>query len=141
MRRPTAWEHHGQVFETIVLATDGEPGAAEALCTAIALARRYRSRMVVLYVSRSAAAPRSVRDQVDQLREAQIPTRLAVVSAAGEEASAITDVAAALHADVVITGTGNSATAGDPSFVGRVAQRVLALSRCPVLAVPAGVGR
>lgn len=125
------------MFETILLTTDGDPNGNEAVETAVELARHHRSHVVVLHVSHSAVTPEPVRAQVEQLRRVGIPARLAVVGDGDQAASAITDYAAALNADVVITATGNGGMAGGSSLVGHVAQRILALSPCPVLAVPA----
>lgn len=125
------------MFKTVLLATDGAPDGDNAVRNTIELARVHRSRVTVVHVSDSAVTPEDVHDQVEQLRSAGIPTRLAVIGDAAHPAAAIAAFATALGADIVITATGNGEPNDGPSLVGRVAQRIPAMVSCPVLAVPA----
>jgi len=58
----------------------------------------------------------------------------------GQPAAAVADFATALKADVVVTGISNDTAGRGCSVVGRIVQRILALSPCPVLAVPGQPG-
>jgi nucleotide-binding universal stress UspA family protein len=124
------------MFDTIVLATDDAPSGTQAARCAAELARRHGSKIVVLHVSDSAMAPDRIRDQVEELREAGVSTRLAVIGNDGHPAAAVTDFVTALKADVVITGTSRSTAGGDASAVSRIVHRIVETSPCAVLAVP-----
>lgn len=132
------------VFETIVLATDGSTEAHAAVRSAAALAEQNGSRVIVVHVADPADSLSSVRDQVSELRRAGIPARLAVVEGDGQPASAIAEMARAWNADVVVSGVRGADAAPRGAAVGGVAQRLVALAPCPVLAVPgypSGSGR
>ena len=126
------------VFETILLATDGSRPKRTLQC-----GQRQRwheqngSRVIVVHVADPADSLSSVRDQVSELRRAGIPARLAVVEGDGQPASAIAEMARAWNADVVlVSGVRGADAAPRDAAVGGVAQRLVALAPCPVLAVP-----
>jgi nucleotide-binding universal stress UspA family protein len=119
------------MFGIIMLATDGSPGANAALACAQRLALAYGSSILVVYVAADAGMTRRIRDQVSQLRDVGIRSRLAVVSGGGDGASVIARLAGAWNADVLMVG----ATGGGRAM-GRVTQRLLELAPCPVLAIP-----
>ena len=124
------------MFGTILLATDGSTEAHAAVHSVVALAGQNGSRVIVVHVADPDASLSSVRDQVSELRSAGIPARLAVVEHDGQPASAIAEIARAWNADVVVSGVRGGGSALRGAVVGRVAQRLMALSSCPVLAVP-----
>jgi nucleotide-binding universal stress UspA family protein len=124
------------VFETILLATDGSTEAKAAVRSTTALAQKNGSRVIVVHIADDGASLPAVQDQVVELRRAGIPARLAVVEGDGQPASAIAELARAWKADVVVSGIRGGGSAFRGSVVGGVAQRLVALAPCPVLAVP-----
>lgn len=128
------------MFETIVLATDGRSGGSDAVRYAAELASRHGSQLVVVHVADTTTTPDEIRGQVEQLRRAGVPTRLVLIGDGGQPAAAVADFATALKADVVVTGISNDTAGRGCSVVGRIVQRILALSPCPVLAVPGQPG-
>jgi nucleotide-binding universal stress UspA family protein len=125
------------MFSTILLATDGSPGAHAAVLSATALAHHNGGRIIVVHAANAEdMTPQGVRDQVGELRRAGIPARLAVVGKGGGAAPAIAQMAAAWKADVVVTGIRGAGAALRGAVVGEFTQRLISLSPCPVLAVP-----
>ena len=124
------------MFSTILLATDGSPGAHAAVLSAAALAQQNGSRIIVVHATGAEDTPQGVRDQVGELRRAGIPARLAVVENDEGAASAIAQMATAWKADVVVTGIRGAGSALRGAVAGGFVQRLVALSPCPVLAVP-----
>ena len=78
----------------------------------------------------------AVREQVVELRRAGVPARLAVVEGDDQPASVIAEMARAWNADVVVSGIRGGGSGLRDTVVGGVAQRLVALAPCPVLAVP-----
>src|SRR5207237_2171604 len=79
-----------------------------------------------------------VRGQVDEARAEGLNATFKLVrGAAPGAAHMIADVARELDADVVVVGTRGHAP-GAGLLLGSVTQRLLHISPCPVLAVPAG---
>lgn len=124
------------MFETILLATDGSAESHAAVRSTTELARQNGSRVIVVHVADAGNSLPAVRDQVAELRRAGIPARLAVVEGDGQPASAIADLARVWSADVVVSGVRGGGSAFRSTVVGAVAQRLVALAPCPVLAVP-----
>jgi hypothetical protein len=124
--------------ETIMLATDGSACSANAEEEAINMAARCpnaKSLVVVTVVSgrnRLAAANRILEDVSQKARHRGVKTEtLALV---GEPYKAVVNAAAESGADIAILGThGRTGLAG--VLIGSVAERVIALSVCPVLVV------
>ena len=79
-----------------------------------------------------------VRGVVSDVTESGIRAVLRVVNFPGmQPAQCIADLASEVGADMIVVGTrGHSPTAG--VFAGSVAQRLLQVAPCPVLAVPPG---
>lgn len=137
------------MFETIVWATDGSAAADLALPHATSLADGHRliaihSRQV--FHGRAAGHPvladedeleAKIRAQVDTLRTGGLDATVQVVGDTPGTAEAIAEAARIAGADVIVVGTrGHGAVAG--LLLGNVTQRLLHVSPCPVLAVPAG---
>jgi len=140
------------MFDTIIWATDGSEAADRALPYAKALAAGHDAALVVVhskevFAGRAGGYPvladeeelvTKVRGQVDEaLAEGLNATFKLVRGAAPGAAHMIADVARELDADAVVVGTrGHAPVAG--LLLGSVTQRLLHISPCPVLAVPAG---
>lgn len=139
--------------KTIIWASDGSDNAARALPHARALLDRERSMLIAVHVAQEQLiqdrggeqAERDDRGLVEEIRslvggitESGVKAALRVVNFPGmQPARSIADVAAEVGADLIVVGTrGHSPVGG--VFAGSVAQRLLEISPCPVLAVPPG---
>jgi nucleotide-binding universal stress UspA family protein len=139
------------MFKTIVWATDGSDSADLALPYVKSLAAQENAAVVVVhieevFVGRAGGYP--VHADEDELK-AKIDRQVADLGASGIDAKlqkvhisgggaahAIAEAAAEAHADVIVAGTrGHTVLAG--LFIGSVTQRLLHISPCPVLVVPA----
>lgn len=137
--------------KTIVWASDGSESATRALPHATALLDGDGALLIAVHIApeRSAgeescsAAEGDGRDLVDELRdtvtnvtERGIKAILRVVNFPGmQPAQAMANIATGVGADMIVVGTrGHSPIEG--ALVGSVAQRLLQLAPCPVLAVP-----
>ena len=137
------------MFETIVWATDGSELADRALSLVTSLAGVHGSRIVAVHVNeivsgRLSGAPlladeealqAKIEGQAAALRQAGL---VAEVTAVGRPrtpiAELIVEAAAAAGADLIVVGThGRGVAAG--AILGSVANELLRLSVCPVLAV------
>ncbi|MGZ4282348.1 MAG: universal stress protein [Gaiellaceae bacterium] len=141
------------MFKTVLWATDGSEAADRALPYAKALAEGSDRRLVVAHVKeflagRAAGYPAradedelqwKIRGQVEDLCGEGFDATLQLDTArAGNVARKIADIAVLAKADVIFVGTrGRSPLAG--VLAGSVAQRLLHVALCPVLAVPAAV--
>jgi nucleotide-binding universal stress UspA family protein len=139
------------MFTTIVWASDGSEAADFALPYAESFALQTGSTLVAVHckevlVGRAGGAPlladepdveAKIRGQVDAAARNGIDVVFRLVSAAAPSAAhAIADVARELDADAIVVGTrGRTPVAG--LLLGSVTQRLLHISPCPVLAVPA----
>lgn len=140
------------MFERIVWATDGSEAADRALPFAKEFAMGQGRSLVVVHSKERFLGGRGsgypvladedeleakIRAQVDQLREEGIDATFQLVSgAAGNTAHLVVDAAREVKADVIVVGTrGHAPVAG--LLLGSVTQRLLHISPCPVLAVPA----
>jgi nucleotide-binding universal stress UspA family protein len=141
------------MFETVMWATDGSDASQRALPFALTLAQRPGAKLVVLHVrellvgGRATGQPVYVDEdetqvaiarQVDQLREEGFHVTLKFVTSVEANAGhAIAETAARMGASVIVVGTrGRGPLAG--VILGSVAQRLLHVAECPVLAVPPG---
>jgi nucleotide-binding universal stress UspA family protein len=140
------------MFKTIAWATDGSENSDRALPYAKELAAREGARLVVVHVDEvfvaHVAAGLPVRADENEMqtkveRQAaelstdgfEVEVKIAAAASAGT-ARMIADAALEADADVLIVGTrGHGALAG--LLVGSVTQRLLHISPCPVLAIPA----
>jgi len=139
------------MFKTIVWATDGSDSADLALPYVKSLAAQENAAVVVVhieevFVGRAGGYP--VHADEDELK-AKIERQVADLAAGGIDAQlekihlsggggahAIAEAAAEAHADVIVAGSrGHTPLAG--LLIGSVTQRLLHISPCPVLVVPA----
>jgi nucleotide-binding universal stress UspA family protein len=138
------------MFKTIVWATDGSENADRGLAYARKLAADAGCELVAVHskellTGRVGGFPLLADEdeievligrQVDQVKEAGIDARAIFVDGkAGHAADSIARVARSLDADLIVVGThGRTPFAG--FALGSVAQRLLHVAPCPVLAVP-----
>lgn len=141
------------MFQKVVWATDGSEAADMALGHAKALAAEGGGQLLIVHCEewmspgvRSGRRPvhvdeaelrSKVERQAAEVGGNGVKVELQVVRAgAGGAAHAIADVARDEHADVIVVGTrGHTALGG--LLLGSVTQRLLHITPCPVLAVPA----
>jgi nucleotide-binding universal stress UspA family protein len=138
------------MFKLIFWATDGSEHADRALEYARQLAEASSAELVAAHV-REFSAGRSpgypvhvdegeietkIEAQANELKDSGINVRLErLEGTAGGAAHAIADLAAADGADLIVVGTrGHGHVTG--LLLGGVTQRLLHISKCPVLAVP-----
>jgi nucleotide-binding universal stress UspA family protein len=140
------------MFKTVVFASDGSETADRALPYAKALATGEGRTLVVVHSKeilqgRPGGQPvladeedleTKIAGQVEEARTEGIDASFKVISGTSPHAAhMIGDVATEVGADVIVVGTrGHSAVAG--LLLGSFTQRLLHISSCPVLAVPAG---
>lgn len=139
------------MFKTIIWATDGSEGADRALPFAKALAEGESRSLVVVHSNEHFAGGRSagypvladedelevkIKAQVEEARKEGFDATFRLVSGTGgHTAHMIADVAREVGADVIVVGTrGHAPVAG--LLLGSVAQRLLHIAPCPVMAVP-----
>lgn len=139
------------MFKTLVWATDGSDAADLALPYVKSLAAQENAAVVVVHIEevffgRAGGFPvnadeddlrAKVERQVADLRAGGIDAKLEKVHISGGGAAhAIAEAAAEAHADVIVAGSrGHTQLAG--LLIGSVTQRLLHISPCPVLVVPA----
>ena len=137
------------MFETIVWATDGSELADRALALATALAGVHGSRIVAVHANeivsgRLSGAPlladeealqAKIEEQAAALRQAGLDAEVVAVGRARTAvAELIVEAAEAAGADLIVVAThGRGVAAG--AILGSVANDLLRLSVCPVLAV------
>ena len=138
------------MFKTIIWATDGSANADRALAYATQLAHEADCPLVAVHskellTGRAGGYPLladeddvegKIAKQVEEAKGDGLDARLVFAGGmAGHAANAIAEVAAAHGADLIVVGTrGQTAFAG--LMLGSVAQRLLHVAPCPVLAVP-----
>jgi nucleotide-binding universal stress UspA family protein len=142
------------MFTLIVWATDGSEAAEAALPLARGLAESSGARILVVHVEELIVAKgggpmrvdeeellATIRQTVERLTDEGLDVELKVATvAAGGAAHVIADVARERDADLVVVGTrGHGTLAG--LLLGSVTHRLLHVSPCPVLAVPADSGK
>ncbi len=138
------------MFETIIWATDGSENADRALPYATELAQGPGKTLVVVHVKEiltglaggypvyvdETELVATIEEQVDELRKAGFAVQLETATAATHgPADFVADIAKRVGADVIVVGTrGHGPIAG--ALLGSVAQHLLHVAPCPVLAVP-----
>jgi nucleotide-binding universal stress UspA family protein len=149
------FEMEGTMFKKILLGLDGSPESARALELATKIAAEDSAHIEIVHVREFMIAGRAgmqttraneedleaiVRKQADELAAGGADVTLTVVSSTtGGPAHVLADQAAESGADVIIVGTrGHTGLAG--LLLGSVTQRLLHVSPCPVMAVPAPIG-
>jgi len=138
------------MFKTIVLALDGSDGSRQAIPVAVELAKRDGARIVIAHVEQDVIGKgggpiiatedeiqAEIREQAKKLSADGIETSVEMRNIMlGGPAHAIDEIADEAQADLVVMGTrGHSPVAG--LLLGSVTQRLLHISKRPVLAVPA----
>jgi nucleotide-binding universal stress UspA family protein len=140
------------MFKSIIWATDGSAAADRAMPIVKSLATDSGAEVVVLHTDEllvgrgggQSVIPdeeqmrQKIEGQAKELRDAGLNagSRIVTVATAGT-AKTIADSAQELGSDLIVVGTrGHTALAG--LLLGGVTQRLLHISPCPVLAVPAG---
>lgn len=143
------------MFKKILLGLDGSPESARALDLATKIAADDSAHIEIVHVREYMLAGRAgmqttraneedleaiVRKQADELAAKSADVTLTVVSSTtGGPAHVLADQAEKSGADVIIVGTrGHTGLAG--LLLGSVTQRLLHISPCPVMAVPAPIG-
>jgi nucleotide-binding universal stress UspA family protein len=152
----TAVCEEGEImFKKILLGLDGSPESARALDLATKIAADDSAHIDIVHVREYMLAGRAgmqttrvneddleaiVRKQADALVAGGADVTLTVVSSTtGGPAHVLADQAGDRGADVIIVGTrGHTGLAG--LLLGSVTQRLLHISPCPVMAVPAPIG-
>jgi nucleotide-binding universal stress UspA family protein len=138
------------MFTTIIWATDGSETADGALPFARALAELEGGRLIAVhgkevFVGRATGVPVladedelevKIDRQVQELRSVGVDATFKLISGMSTHAAQmLADVARELDADAIVVGTrGHGPIAG--AVVGSVAQQLLHVAPCPVLAVP-----
>lgn len=138
------------MFDTIIWATDGSQTADRALDVAKALAQDHGASLVVVHVAQHYATKTGLavypdedmvkarlEETVQQLSKDGFRPSLRIVDHVGPQpAHEIADIAREVGADLVVIGTrGHSPISG--LLLGSVVLRLLHVSPCPVVAVPA----
>jgi nucleotide-binding universal stress UspA family protein len=139
------------VFKVIVWATDGSQPAEEAFGVARGLAEQNGAKLVVVHVDEvvhsrlgrydargdEGATEDVLRRRTEELQESGISASLQTpMRGESETAAAIADAARAAEADLIVAGTrGHGPVVG--LVAGSVIQRLLHLTPCPLLVVPA----
>jgi nucleotide-binding universal stress UspA family protein len=143
------------MFKKILLGLDGSPESARALDLATRIAADDSAHLEIVHVREYMLAGRAgmqttraneedleaiVRKQANDLTAGGTDVTLTVVtSTTGGPAHALANQAGESDADVIIVGTrGHTGLAG--LLLGSVTQRLLHISPCPVMAVPAPIG-
>lgn len=148
---PGAFERGTDGPLVILAGVDGSPTAMRAGAYAAGLARRQRSRLVVVYVAApslwtgmspgpAAAAQEQlfgdlVADLRGQIREraAEIAVPITFVVRRGDAFAELRDAATEIHADMVVVGASEHA---GHRLIGSVATRLVRAGRWPVTVVP-----
>ena len=138
------------MFKTIIWATDGSANADHAFALAVGLAQESGCPLVAVHskelmTGRAGGFPLyadeteieiKIAKQVEDAKEAGVDARAVIKGGwAGHAAHSIAEVADSTGADLIVVGTrGHTPVAG--LLLGSVAQRLLHVAHCPVLAVP-----
>lgn len=137
------------MFKTIVLALDGSEASRQVIAMAAELARRDDAKVVVAHVEEDVIGKgggpihatedeiqAEIRRQAEELSAQGIATTVEMRSVIlGGPAHAIDEIADSVDADLIVAGTrGQSPVSG--LVLGSVTQRLLHISRRPVLVVP-----
>jgi nucleotide-binding universal stress UspA family protein len=141
------------MFKNIIWATDGSEAAERALPTALELVEAADAQLLVVHADERLASrvgggsvladeediESRLEAHVRELAQSGIEATFRVVRGTNRQpADLIANVARDTNADVIVVGTrGHGRLAG--ALLGSVAQRLLHVSPCPVLAVPTKV--
>ena len=138
------------MFKKIIWATDGSAGADHALAYARDLSRTTGAELVVVHGEEMSAARSSIgytrrvdeedletkiKRQVAEITGSGVPVSVKLIGGHAHPAALIAEVAEDVGADLIVVGTrGHTPLAG--LLLGSVTDRLLHISRYPVLAVP-----
>jgi nucleotide-binding universal stress UspA family protein len=136
------------MFKHILIAVDGSGHSAEAVATAVEVARKFESDIFVLHaweveLSRAAAFPLETPDEANQLVAGVVSTiKAAGVSATGEvqhaiaghAAKHIVETAQARGSELIVMGS-RGLTGIEGLLLGSVTHKVTQLAHIPVLVV------
>jgi nucleotide-binding universal stress UspA family protein len=127
------------MFQTVLFPLDNSRQASETAATALKLAQRHGSRLVILSVVEAEEGAMhdhaTVAALLEQARSGfeQAGVACEVIEREGKPAFVIGDVADEINADVIVMGTHGIALEDDHHST---AARVIQLAPCPVLVVP-----
>jgi nucleotide-binding universal stress UspA family protein len=138
------------MFKTIVIGLDGSEGAAATIPVAADLAKNGEGEIVIAHVverilGKGDMAPvhadedevkSAIAAEAEKLKADGVDARVEVATMVlGGPARSIEEIADAAGADLIVVGSkGRSALGG--LLVGSVPERLLRISKCPVLVVP-----
>ncbi len=124
------------MFDTVLFPIDRSRQAAETAATALKLAQRHQSRLVLLsVVEPEQDDPVAVAALLEDARKRFLAEGMEcqVIEREGKPAFVICDVADEINADVIVMGTRGLSLEPDEAST---ASRVIQLAPCPVLVVP-----
>ena len=124
------------MFDTVLFPIDRSRQAAETAATALNLAQRHQSRLVLLsVVEPEQDDPAAVAALLEDARKRFLAEGMEcqVIEREGKPAFVICDVADEINADVIVMGTRGLSLEPDEAST---ASRVIQLAPCPVLVVP-----
>ncbi len=124
------------MFDTVLFPIDRSRQAAETAATALKLAQRHQSRLVLLsVVEPEQDDPAAVAALLEDARKRFLAEGMEcqVIEREGKPAFVICDVADEINADVIVMGTRGLSLEPDEAST---ASRVIQLAPCPVLVVP-----
>lgn len=124
------------MFDTVLFPIDRSRQAAETAATALKLAQRHQSRLVLLsVVEPEQDDPVAVAALLEDARKRFLAEGMEcqVLEREGKPAFVICDVADEINADVIVMGTRGLSLEPDEAST---ASRVIQLAPCPVLVVP-----
>jgi len=139
------------MFKTIVIGLDGSDGAAAAIPVAVDLARASGGEIVIAHVverfaARGDMAPvnpnedeieREIAARAERLNAGGVDARVETATVVlGGPAPCIEEIAEAAGADLIVVGSQGRSAIGE-LLVGSVPDRLLRISKRPVLVVPA----
>jgi nucleotide-binding universal stress UspA family protein len=141
------------MFKNVIWASDGSEAAARALPTALELVESANAKLLVVHADERLGGRAGggsllfdeqeietrLEEQVRELVDVGTDASFRLVRGLNRQpADLIADVARDTHADLIVVGTrGHGRLAG--ALLGSVAQRLLHVAPCPVVAVPARV--
>ena len=124
------------MFNTVLFPIDRSRQAAETAATALKLAQKHRSRLVLLsVVEPDQDDPAAVATLLEDARKRFLAEGMEcqLIERQGKPAFVICDVADEINADVIVMGTRGLSLEPDEAST---ASRVIQLAPCPVLVVP-----
>ena len=124
------------MFNTVLFPIDRSRQAAETAATALKLAQKHQSRLVLLsVVEPDQDDPAAVATLLEDARKRFLAEGMEcqLIEREGKPAFVICDVADEINADVIVMGTRGLSLEPDEAST---ASRVIQLAPCPVLVVP-----